>query len=68
MTIDYEKLLREPIVRKILGKKRCAQEDPGVLDNFISENSKTILALGWDGNFPGVSGAEYHRMEWLLPL
>jgi hypothetical protein len=61
MAIDYDSLLEKLLQRKRISKKRHAEyaDDSGAVDNDISCDGKQVLTLGWDGNFPGCSGAIY---------
>jgi hypothetical protein len=58
MAIDYNKLLNDPRFYKRVSQKRYAKylEDEDALSNDIAKG-KMIMSLGWDGNFPGNSGA-----------
>jgi hypothetical protein len=58
MSIDCERLLKHPRLRKALTKEmlsECEQEE-GVLLDQISEEAETVFTLGWDGDHPGGSG------------
>ena len=65
MGIDYEAVLKNKKIRATLGPEKIAEamEDGDFLPNLISEESNTVLTLGWDGDFPGLSGANY-ATEW----
>ena len=59
MKIDYERLLEHPRVKGALTEKMRSEchEDEDLLPNKISEEAENVFTLGWDGDFPGGSGA-----------
>ncbi len=65
MEIDYEALLKDPKVRRALGKRKYieAVEDPEYLANIIAEEGRQVLCLEWDGGSAGNTGAIWIS-EW----
>lgn len=59
MAIDYEALLNNPRLQKILGPHQLteARKDEDFLPNLICERAEPVLSLDWDGGAPGCSGA-----------
>ena len=58
MAIDWDALRATLLERKLISPKKHAEflEDEDALPNAVL-TGKTVLSLGWDGAFPGASGA-----------
>jgi hypothetical protein len=58
MAIDYEALRETLWAQKKITEKKYAEyrDNEDALHEDLSD-AKTVFALGWDGNFPGNSGA-----------
>ena len=64
MAVDYETLPRKLLDRGLISNEKYAEylADEDDLSNDVLRG-KTVLSLGWDGHFPGNSGALWVR-EW----
>jgi len=58
MAIDYETLLRKLLDRGLISNEKYTEylSDEDARPNDVRDG-ETVLSLGWDGHFPGNSGA-----------
>ena len=64
MAIDYETLARKLLDRGLISNEKYADyldDEDDLSDDVLG--GATVLSLGWDGHFPGNSGALWVR-EW----